>query len=404
MSLNIKTFAALVSEALARIGVKSLAIGKPITNFNTGSIIRTMTEVVSQPVSELYAYGAEMLKQSFMDSATGIWLQYKVKEFNKEKKAAVKTTGMVKYKRKVARNTNITIEANSIVGTKKDRQGNSFRYFTTAEAILEAGQTMVPVPIIAEFAGKAYNVEAGTIVEMRTFIAGIDEVTNELDWITRAGADEEKDDSLRQRGFLAWEELAGNGPKDFYKSIALGVPGVSSAWVDDNNPRGEGTIDVYVLGESGPPLPGSALIVAVQSAIDARRAPGADVRVYPPSTVAVGPWLTVTPLAGYDTVALATEIRRRLRIMFTLEDKSDTDSFDIPILGAGLDVVVAQIVHVVMGVPGVYSVSPTAFTITREGAPIETIRPAVDIVIDADEFPTLSDIIINFTAASYERQ
>jgi len=207
---------------------------------------------------------------------------------------------------------------------------------------------------------------------------------------------------LRRRGFMAWEELAANGPLGFYQSLALAVAGVASAWVNDALPRGEGTVDVYIMGESGPPLSGSALIAAVQAAIEARRAPGSDVKVFPPATVTVGPTLTVTPLAGYDTGAIEDEIHRRLRIMFTLE--ADTDGLGIPVLGVGRDVVVAQLIYVIMGVPGVYSVAVNAFTVEREGSSAQDIRPAADIVIDPDEFPALGDISITFTAASYERQ
>lgn len=63
--------------------------------------------------------------------------------------------------------------------------------------------------------------------------------------------------------------------------------------------------------------------------------------------------LTVTPRVGYDTAALDTEIRRRLSVFF-----GDIEDPELPItpLGVGKDVVVAQIVGIVMAVPGVYSV------------------------------------------------
>lgn len=378
MAPQIKTYTELVSSMLTAIGQRT-----GLTNFNIGSIVRTLIEVVAEVVGELYAFGAEMLKQGFLDTATGIWLDRKAREYGLERKPAIKTVGSVVYSRPVAKNTNITIPTGSIVTTPKDQSGKEYRFFTTEDAVLQAGELSVSVPVIAENAGSAYNVGSNSISKIKTYINGISSVTNETDWITTVGVDEESDTELRQRCFLTWEELSQGGTAAAYISWALSVPGVKSAFVDDSLPRGEGTVDIYIMGEAGPP--DASLIAAVQDVVDTNRPITADALVLSPVIVPINILLSVVPRVGYDTAILETEIRRRLSVYFG--DIDDPESGITP-LGVGKDVVVAQIIGLVMSISGIYSVS--------------VLQPTGDTVINPNEFPELGDVNITMEAASHE--
>jgi hypothetical protein len=362
-----------------------------------------LTESVSEAIAELYAFGAGGLYQSFMDTATGLFLTRKAREFGKERKAAIKTTGAVLYSRKVARSTNITIPINSIVATKKDRLGRSYRFFTTEERILESVRPQFPCRSIAEDFGKAYNVEAGSIVEMRTYIGGIDEVTNESDWIDVAGADEESDAALRRRGFMAWEELAANGRWVFINRWRWPWPAWHRRGSTTLCPRGEGTVDVYIMGESGPPLSGSALIAAVQAAIEARRAPGSDVKVFSagdrngrPDAYGKLRWPGTTQARSRTKSTAACASCSRWKPIRTASE--------IPVLGVGPRRGRGSFDLRYYGRAWCIFRRRQRFTVEREGSSAQDIRPAADIVIDPDEFPALGDSSITFTAASYERQ
>jgi len=378
MSLHIKLYPEIIADMLTAIGAKT-----GLTNFNVGSVIQTTTEVFAEVVGELYAFGAEMLKQGFLDTATTFWLDRKAREFGLTRKPAVKAEGIVEYSRKTAKDTNVTIREGSIITTPQDQSGTQYRYFTTAEVVLLAGELSIEAPVIAETAGNAYNVGAGSISVMKTFISGVDVVTNLEDWLTVVGVDEESDAALRQRCFLAWDELSQGGTAAAYVSWALSVAGVKSAFVDDTLPRGEGTVDIYIMGEDDPPDP--ALIVAVQEVVDTNRPITADALVFAPEIVSGPVTLTVIPRAGYDTTAMETEIRRRLSVFF-----GDIDDPDLPIipLGVGKDVIVSQIVGVVMAIPGVYSVVVD--------------EPAADIIVDPDQFPEAGLVTITMEAPSYE--
>jgi uncharacterized phage protein gp47/JayE len=378
MTLQIKTYTELVSSMLTAIGQRT-----GLTNFNVGSVVRTLSEVYAEVVAELYAFGAEMLKQGFLDTATGFWLDRKAREYGLTRKPAIKTEGVVIYSRKVPRSTNIPIPQGSIVTTPKDQAGKEYRFFTTEDAILESGQISVQVPVIAESAGSSFNVGPSSISKMKTYITGIEAVTNPTDWISVVGVDEEKDADLRQRCFLAWEELSQGGTAAAYVSWALSVPGVKSAFVDDTLPRGEGTVDIYIMGEAGPPDP--ALLVSVQEVVDQNRPITADALVRSPEIVQVDLILSVVPRSGYDAVVLEAEVRRRSSVFFG--DIEDATLSIIP-LGVGKDVVVAQIVGIVMAIPGVYSVV--------------VYSPASDIAIQPNQFPELGTVSVTMEAASHE--
>ncbi len=162
MTIHIKTYSELVSSMLDAIGERT-----GLTNFNVGSVVRTLTEVYAETLGELYTFGADMLKQSFVDTATDSWLDRKALEFGLERKPAIKTEGNVRYSRPIAKNTSIPIPAGSIVTTPKDQSGKEYRFFTTMDAVIFPGMASAVVPVIAEEAGSAYNVGPGSITEMK---------------------------------------------------------------------------------------------------------------------------------------------------------------------------------------------------------------------------------------------
>jgi len=374
----IKTYSQILGSVLATIGTRS-----SLTNFNVGSVIRTITEVFSLVVGELYAFSSDMLKQGFLDTATGVWLDRHASEVGVTRRPAVKTKGLVRYSRRLPRATNVPIPAGSIVTTPKDANGVEYRYFTTTEAVLLSGQLYVDVEVEAETAGSAYNVGSNVITKMTTFISGVDFVSNASDWITTVGVDEEIDGLLRKRCYLAWEELSQGGTAPAYVSWAMSVPGVKSAFVDDTLPRGEGTLDVYIVGEAGPPEP--ALIAAVQALVDENRPITADALVLAPDSVVVPVTMTVVPQVGYDTTVMDTELRRRLAVYFS---DVDDDTLAIDPLGVGRNVVPSRIIAIAMAVPGVYSVTLAA--------------PAAEVEIASNEYPELGTITITMGIPSDE--
>ncbi|WP_051967849.1 baseplate J/gp47 family protein [Brevibacillus thermoruber] len=244
-----------------------------LRNTKPGGVWRTLLELFWRGLN-----GSRELLRTVIESIfnpTGDWADLKAAEHNVERIEARHTEGNVVFSRADASKDDIVPEG-SIVRTKPDSQGKTYRYLTTVRALFPAGQTELVVPIRAESPGAAYNVPANTITQIVTHIPGVDAVTNRSDWITTEGLDRESDESLNRRRQLKWTELAqGGGNTLTYESIALSVPGVVWVSVDDSHPRGQGTIDVYIGGVTGAPPP--ELIQAAQEKLNQKKSLIADV-------------------------------------------------------------------------------------------------------------------------------
>lgn len=379
--MRIKTFDEIVRDMLQKVATRTR-----LSNFNPGSIIRTLVEIVAFAIAELYALVAAVVKQGFLATATGFWLELKVREYGLTRKPAVTTRGVVVFGRR-ATTGNVTIPAGVIVSTLTDQNGRQYRFVTTEAVVLQAGQAEIGVPVIAEQPGAGYNVGAGAIQKLTVYVSGVDYVRNDGGWITAEGADMETDEELRRRGFLAWAELARGGTRDAYVAWALSVPGVKNVFVDDTLPRGQGTVDVYIISTSG--LPTAALVAAVQAVIDAKRPITANALAKAPTVRWIALDAVVTPRRLADTAAIETEIRARMETFFNPSASQNEEWIGALVaLGIGRDIVLNQLRYVALSVPGVYDV---AFN-----------TPVGDIVIAPYEFPVLQSLGVSFAPATQE--
>ena len=140
-------------------------------------------------------------------------------------------------------------------------------------------------------------------------------------------------------------------------------------YVKATHPRGEGTVDVYIVGEAG--QASQELIDEVQAVIDAKRPICADVLVRTPRTLVVDFELTVWLQPGFDQSTADSAIRDAVAALF-----------DIRRLGVGNPLPLATVVDAVMEVEGVQNVHITA--------PVEDIDP------DEDELPALGSVSIGW--------
>ena len=118
----------------------------------------------------------------------------------------------------------------------------------------------------AEEIGTAYNVEAGKITVSMVHIEGDATVTNEEDWITNEGQEKETAEHLRKRCINSRALIAERTIDRKLKSTVEEVPGVAVAYIDSQHPRGQGTVDIIVTGNSGTASP--ELIEDVEEAIE----------------------------------------------------------------------------------------------------------------------------------------
>ncbi len=372
----IRTYDQIVADMLAKIAART-----KLTNFNVGSVARALVEILGSAIADLGDLTLACLKAGFLATTTGFWLDLKAKEFGVTRHPSEKTEGIVYFVRSVPRDENITIPAGTIVSTLKDSEGKAYRYLTQDEVVLVAGTSEIAASIIAEIAGASFNVGPDSIKKTAVHIRGVDGVENRSDWITSEGTDAESDESLRKRAFLAWEELTQGSTERAYISWALSDSRVTSAFVNGHQPRGQGTVNIYILGAGGMPSP--SLIVDVQAIIDENRPLCSDALVLAPDSMDVAIDLAITPKRYAVTAEIEAEVRKRIEAYFN--PMGDPDYSWIEPLGVGQKVIFHQLVEIVMSVDGVYD--------------LRFSSPSQDIDIDTDELPVLDSLTISFESA-----
>ncbi|CAH8708694.1 baseplate J/gp47 family protein, partial [Paenibacillus melissococcoides] len=150
----------------------------------------------------------------------------------------------------------VKIAKGDVFRTEPDMLGEELRFIALENSTMPADALSHRVAVEAEKAGSTYNVPPGQIRRSLTHIESIDEITNDVDWITREGSDLEDIESLRARTLNSWAELSTLPIAAKYKNVCEAIPGVLYVRVDDLHPRGQGTIDIIVTGTAGTPSEG----------------------------------------------------------------------------------------------------------------------------------------------------
>jgi len=280
--------------------------GFAITNYHSGGIFYTIMMILLRIKVELVELLRTVLSQMTISSAIGGWLDLKACDYSKVRKEAQKTRGKVTLSRGEGGEA-VKVPLGHIFKTSKDINGEQLRYYVLEETVLQKGVLSVDVPVEAEIAGSRYNVPKGQITETLTYIAGIDTITNGKSWLTLEGSDIEDDESFRARILRSWADLAQRPVAETYQNAAESVQGVLCARVEDQLPRGQGTIDVIVTGTAGTAT--GTTLAAVVSAIADIIGPCDDVLVKSSETVTQDVAVTITistTASAEDAVAQAT--------------------------------------------------------------------------------------------------
>lgn len=280
--------------------------GFVVTNFHSGGIFHTMLMIVLRVRIEFVELLRTVLNNMFLSHANGAWLDIKAVDFSKKRKQAQKTQGYVTISRTDAKGEAVRVAKGHVFKTEKDVNGDELRFFAMEDAVLQRGVLSTDILVEAELEGSRYNVPQGQITRSLIFLDGIDAITNQQNWISREGSDTETDESFRARGLRSWSELAQRAIHDTYVNVCEEVNGVLYVTVDDQHPRGQGTIDVVVTSEAG--AASEALLEAVRAACETIRAPDDDVLVKSAEPVIQPISLTVTIPSALNQEGLAARV------------------------------------------------------------------------------------------------
>jgi uncharacterized phage protein gp47/JayE len=286
------------------------ATSNKVTDFNRGSVIRTMLEATAAELEELYLQMYLGIKEAIPVSV--------FTTFGFGRQAAEAASGTIRF------STGGSLASSVIpisLGTIVRVPGTSLTYATTVDTAIAIGNSYVDVLAAAQSSGLAGNVGADLITELVTAVAGIASVTNPSPLIN--GRDDETDDERRVRfqGFVA--SLARGtkasityGAKTVTLTDGLGTiteyvahANVIEPWVTDSA-QPISLVRVYI--HNGASATSGALVARCQQVIDGYydggtavpgwKAAGVQCIVSAASDQAVNVTGTVTIAGGYSSV------------------------------------------------------------------------------------------------------
>ncbi len=147
--------------------------------------------------SELYAlscYSDFILKQAFVQSATGEYLDRHGELRNCKRKSGTKASGILSFGINEASDTDIIIEKGTVCSKGENPL---IQYITNEDVTLASGQTECEVLCTAMENGESFNAQSGEITVLVKAPLGIEYVINRGDMT--GGSDDESDSAFRKR-------------------------------------------------------------------------------------------------------------------------------------------------------------------------------------------------------------
>lgn len=200
--------------------------------------------VLAGEIFNLQTYLDWIKQQAFPQTAHGEYLDYHAQMRGLQRKDAVKAVGSVRFSIPKASDVNIEIPQGTIISTGGETPIN----FQTIEyACINAGDISVDVKAEAINGGVMGNVTSGKISVIVTMTTEILSVSNPNAFTL--GADDEDDETLRQRIVNSMKFIINGTNKEYYASLAKTVSGVECVNVVPYK-YGRGSVAIYISGKN----------------------------------------------------------------------------------------------------------------------------------------------------------
>jgi uncharacterized phage protein gp47/JayE len=260
MPISLAELQTPLSKASIRAVLESLltCMEFPVTAWQAESNARAFLELAAALGAELSKPVAALAKMGLLESAEVEYLDALLKShYDEERQAAVPASFEVSLVNAGA--VTYTPSASQIV--VRSSTGRTFS--NTVGATLTAGTTQI-VPFLAEVSGSAGNIPSQTL-ELVTPFAGVTAVFGGV--FLTAGADQESDANARERARTKWATLRTEKiSAGILNLVRTAVPAMHGVSIDDENPRGPGTLDVYLAADTA--TAGVSDVATVQTALD----------------------------------------------------------------------------------------------------------------------------------------
>lgn len=189
MAFQTKSFVAIVASMINRVRRTTSLI----TDFNVGSVWRTLVEAPAQEIDDLYQQMVRALLDAIPVSVYN--------SFDFSALPPVAAGGLVRVSITPASAVTL-ISAGSVFSI----DGNPASYTSTVDAQIQAGASYVDVPVAASVAGAAGNIPAGQVFNVSPAPSGFVSATNLAAFLN--GSDAETDDQRKARFGLFIQSLS----------------------------------------------------------------------------------------------------------------------------------------------------------------------------------------------------
>lgn len=350
MAFQIKDFSSIAAGAINWMKTATTKV----TDFNIGSVVRTLIEAVAAEIDELY-------QQMFIGLREAIPVSV-YNSFSFGRIEAVAASGLVRVTIAAAE-TDVFIPS----GTTFSVAGSSVTYTATQDRTIAAGNTQVDVPVVAGASGVVGNLAAGSAFTMSPTPDGFLSATNMTGLIN--GVDQETDEArkLRFNAFIAslnrgtvvaleyglkltvLRDASGN------ETERVITTAIVEPWLDDPE-EPISLVKCYVhngAGGTSPSLVNQAREVLYGyyeedgAAVPGWKAAGVQVEVYAATEQALAVAGVLTELAGYVKADLVDQAELAVANY-------------IKMLPIGATAVRSEIIAIVMNIEGVYNFVPSA--------------------------------------------
>jgi uncharacterized phage protein gp47/JayE len=236
--------------------------GGKVTDFNVGSVLRTILEAVAAIVEEVWYMLQFFVSLFFLDTSQGEWVDRRLNDLGMARKEGAAAYGSITIGRDSPSPISIFISA----GTIFQNATGELQYATQADVILNIGSYTVDVEVEAVDSGTAYNLPTDTILKQSGIaISGIEWAKIKL---MGGGEDIESDEDYKNRVPAYFDSLS-RGTAPAIRYAASSVSGVVSVTLKENVPS-KGWFTVYIDDGSG--VANETLLQTVRAVLEDYRA------------------------------------------------------------------------------------------------------------------------------------
>lgn len=309
------------STMQARWDSINTAQGTQITNSSKWSPFwRLVSAIVTEPMKALVAaLVTNILPQTFLQTASGVWLDMYAWGVDLTRKAAVPAQGHIMLTRTNSAGV-LVIPAGTVIESPSIN-GHVYRLTVSQTVSIPDKQLTAALPVQAVATGTAYNLGPNYYSILPQPISGVAGVVNGDEWLTVPGADEETDEELRLRARNQFSAVGQYHHDAAYTADIASYAGIRTDYIvfQHDAPRGPGSANAYIMIDSGPAPQEFVDTINAHVRDTGNHGHGDDMLCFPMPVLAVDLVATVHPvpnLAADKATALVQGVEERIRCAF----------------------------------------------------------------------------------------